>query len=63
MGHAVKEKFIENYAFCKNVTYKSKAIFKEKRGHWKTWEAEKSTLSGPHIPVPTFPLSTPGGGG
>ena len=53
-----KDKFIGNYAFCKNVTY-IKTNFQIKKGPLQNLRARKSTLSGPHIPVPTFPLSTP----
>ena len=53
-----KDKFIRNYAFCKNVTY-IKTNFQIKKGPLQNLSARKSTLSGPHIPVPTFPLSTP----
>ena len=52
-----KEKFIGNYAFCKNATY-IKTNFQIKKGPLQNLRARKSTLSGPHIPVPTFPLST-----
>ena len=55
-----KDKFIGNYAFCKNVTY-IKTNFQIKKGPSQNLRARKSTLSGPHIPVPTFPLSTPRG--
>ena len=55
-----KEKFIGNYAFCKNATY-IKTNFQIKKGPLQNLIARKSTLSGPHIPVPTFPLSTPPG--
>ena len=37
----------------------SKPIFKYKKGPLENLRGRKSTLSGPHIPVPTFPLSTP----
>ena len=30
-----------------------------KKGPLENLRGRKSTLSGPHIPVPTFPLSTP----
>ena len=53
-----KDKFIGNYAFCKNATY-IKTNFQIKKGPLQNLRARKSTLSGPHIPVPTFPLSTP----
>ena len=53
-----KDKFIGNYAFCKNATY-IKTDFQIKKGPLQNLRARKSTLSGPHIPVPTFPLSTP----
>ena len=53
-----KDKFIRNYAFCKNATY-IKTNFQIKKGPLQNLRAQKSTLSGPHIPVPTFPLSTP----
>ena len=53
-----KDKFIGNYAFCKNATY-IKTNFKIIKGSLQNLRARKSTLSGPHIPVPTFPLSTP----
>ena len=53
-----KDKFIGNYAFCKNATY-IKTSFQIKKGPLQNLRARKSTLSGPHIPVPTFPLSTP----
>ena len=53
-----KNKFIGNYAFCKNATY-IKTNFQIKKGPLQNLRARKSTLSGPHIPVPTFPLSTP----
>ena len=53
-----KDKFIRNYAFCKNATY-IKTNFQIKKGPLQNLSARKSTLSGPHIPVPTFPLSTP----
>ena len=33
--------------------------FQIKRGSLVNLRGRKSTLSGPHIPVPTFPLSTP----
>ena len=33
--------------------------FSDKRGAIGKPERPKSALSGPHIPVPTFPLSTP----
>ena len=56
-----KDKFIGNYAFCKNATY-IKTNFQIKKGPLQNLRARKSTLSGPHIPVPTFPLSTPLGG-
>ena len=36
----------------------SKPIFKIKKGPLVNLRGRKSTLSGPHIPVPTFPLST-----
>ena len=52
-----KDKFIGNYAFCKNATY-IKTNFQIKKGPLQNLRARKSTLSGPHIPVPTFPLST-----
>ena len=55
-----KDKFIGNYAFCKNATY-IKTNFQIKKGPLQNLRARKSTLSGPHIPVPTFPLSTPPG--
>ena len=55
-----KDKFIGNYAFCKNATY-IKTNFQIKKGPLQNLRAWKSTLSGPHIPVPTFPLSTPPG--
>ena len=55
-----KDKFIGNYAFCKNATY-IKTNFQIKKGSLQNLRARKSTLSGPHIPVPTFPLSTPPG--
>ena len=55
-----KDKFIGNYAFCKNATY-IKTNFQIKKGPLQNLRARKSTLSGPHIPVPTFPLSTPRG--
>ena len=55
-----KDKFIRNYAFCKNATY-IKTNFQIKKGPLQNLSARKSTLSGPHIPVPTFPLSTPPG--
>ena len=35
--------------------------FSNKKGLLQNLRARKSTLSGPHIPVPTFPLSTPPG--
>ena len=54
------EIFIGNYAFCKNATY-IKTNFQIKKGPLQNLRARKSTLSGPHIPVPTFPLSTPPG--
>ena len=57
-----KDKFIGNYAFCKNATY-IKTNFQIKKGPLQNLRARKSTLSGPHIPVPTFPLSTPPPGG
>ena len=53
-----KDKFIGNYAFCKKATY-IKTNFQIKKGPLQNLRARKSTLSGPHIPVPTFPLSTP----
>ena len=53
-----KDKFIGNYAFCKNATY-IKTNFQIKKGPLQNLRARKSTLSGPHIRVPTFPLSTP----
>ena len=53
-----KDKFIRNYAFCKNTTY-IKTNFQIKKGPLQNLSARKSTLSRPHIPVPTFPLSTP----
>ena len=53
-----KDKFIGNYAFCKNAIY-IKNNFQIKKGPLQNLRARKSTLSGPHIPVPTFPLSTP----
>ena len=53
-----KDKFIGNYAFCKNATY-IKTNFQIKKGPLQNLRARKSTLSGPHIPVPTFLLSTP----
>ena len=53
-----KDKFIGNYAFCKNATY-IKTNFQIKKGPLQNLRARKSNLSGPHIPVPTFPLSTP----
>ena len=53
-----KDKFIGNYAFCKNATY-IKTNFQIKKGPLQNLRARKSTLW-PHIPVPTFPLSTPG---
>ena len=53
-----KDKFIGNYAFCKNAIY-IKTNFQIKKGPLQNLRARKSTLSGPHIPVPTFPLSTP----
>ena len=53
-----KDKFIGNYAFCKTATY-IKTNFQIKKGPLQNLRARKSTLSGPHIPVPTFPLSTP----
>ena len=53
-----KYKFIGNYAFCKNATY-IKTNFQIKKGPLQNLRARKSTLSGPHIPIPTFPLSTP----
>ena len=53
-----KDKFIGNYAFCKNATY-IKTNFQIKKGPLQNLRARKSTLSGPHISVPTFPLSTP----
>ena len=53
-----KDKFIGNYAFWKNATYIS-TNFQIKKGPLQNLRARKSTLSGPHIPVPTFPLSTP----
>ena len=53
-----KDKFIGNYAFCKNATY-IKTNFQIKKGPLQNLRAQKSTLSGLHIPVPTFPLSTP----
>ena len=53
-----KDKFIGNYAFCKNAIY-IKTNFQIKKGPLQNLRAWKSTLSGPHIPVPTFPLSTP----
>ena len=53
-----KDKFIRNYAFCKNATY-IKTNFQIKKGPLQNLRARKSNLSGPHIPVPTFPLSTP----
>ena len=52
-----KDKFIGNYAFCKNATY-IKNNFQIKKGPLQNLRARKNTLSGPHIPVPTFPLST-----
>ena len=57
-----KEKFIGNYVFCKNATY-IKTNFQIKKGPLQNLRARKSTPSGPHIPVPTFPLSTPPGTG
>ena len=53
-----KEKFIENYAFFKNATY-IQTNFQMKKGPLVNLSGWKSTLSGPHIPVPTFPLSIP----
>ena len=53
-----KDRFIGNYAFCKNATY-IKTNFQIKKGPLQNLRARNSTLSGPHIPVPTFPLSTP----
>ena len=50
-----KDKFIGNYAFCKNATY-IKTNFQIKKGPLQNPRARKSTLSGPHIPIPTFPL-------
>ena len=35
--------------------------FSNKKGPLQNLRARKSTLCGPHIPVPTFPLSTPPG--
>ena len=55
-----KDKFIGNYAFCENATY-IKTNFQIKKGPLQNLRARKSTLSGLHIPVPTFPLSTPPG--
>ena len=55
-----KDKFIRNYAFCKNATY-IKTNFQIKKGLLQNLRARKSTLSGRHIPVPTFPLNTPPG--
>ena len=55
-----KDKFIRNYAFCKNATY-IKTNFQIKKGPLQNLSARNGTLSGPHIPVPTFPLSTPPG--
>ena len=46
--------------FAKNTTY-IKTNFQIKKGPLQNLRARKSTLSGPHIPVPTFPLSTPPG--
>ena len=57
-----KDKFIGNYTFCKNATY-IKTNFQIKTGPLQNLRARKSTLSGPHIPVPTLPLSTPPPGG
>ena len=45
-----KDKFIRNYAFCKNATY-IKTNFQIKKGPLQNLSARKSTLSGPHIPV------------
>ena len=53
-----KDKFIGNYAFCKKATY-IKTNFQIKKGPLQNLRVRKSTLSGPHIPLPTFPLSTP----
>ena len=53
-----KDKFIGNYAFWKKATY-IKTNFQIKKGPLQNLRARKSTLSGPHIPVPTFILSTP----
>ena len=46
--------------FAKNATY-IKTNFQIKKGPLQNLSARKSTLSGLHIPVPTFPLSTPPG--
>ena len=46
-----KDKFIGNYAFCKNVTY-IKTNFPIKRGHYKTWEPEKAPYLGRTSPYP-----------
>ena len=56
----LKEKFIENYVFCEKATY-IYTNFQIKKGPLVNMRGRKSTLSGPHIPVPTFPLSTPPG--
>ena len=53
-----KDKFIENYAFFKSAIY-IYANFQIKKGPLLNLRGRKSTLSGPHIPVPTFLLSTP----
>ena len=53
-----KDKFIGNCAFCKNATY-IKTNFQIKKGPLQNLRARKRTLSWPHIPVQTFPLSTP----